>query len=145
MDKEQVLEQLTEEQRDKVERIDELLADPENQKKISAMTSVDEVIAFYEENGFSFTEEQKKEIREKSEELAARSTDDELTEEELENVAGGWGWGSFFKFGGAGGALGACVGVLAAGFMASNPIGWGILIGGAIGAGIFGVAGGFAN
>ena len=145
MDREQVLEQLTEEQKERVEKIDALLSDPENQKKLKAMTSVDEVIAFYEENGFSFTEEQKKEIREKSEELAARSTDGELTEEELESVAGGWGWGSFFKFGGFGAVVGAGIGVLAAGFMLSNPVGWGVLIGGAIGAGIFGVAGGFTE
>ena len=95
MDKEQIMEQLTEEQRDRVERIDELLADPENQERIKGMTSADEIIAFFEENGFSFTEEQKQELRSLSKVVAERCEDGELSEEDLEAIAGGWSWSLF--------------------------------------------------
>ena len=129
MDKEQIMEQLTEEQRERIEKLDTILSDPENQKKISAMTSPDEAFAFYEENGFVLTEEQKKMIIEKAEELAERSKDGELTEDELEAVAGGWSWTGFAECGIFGGIMGGLAGFFAAGLIASNPVGWAIGIG----------------
>ena len=140
MDKEQVLEHLTEEQRKEIEKLDALLSDPENQKKISAMTSVDEVFSFYEEHGYEFTEDQKKMIREKSEELAARSKEGELTEEELEAVAGGWGWSNFFKGSGWGAIVGGAIGYgFATVIVVGTPVGWAVGIGALVAGGTLGV------
>ena len=142
MDKEQIMEQLTEEQKERIEKLDTLLSDPENRKKIEAMTSPDEAFAFYEENGFVLTEEQKKMIIEKAEELAERSKDGELTEEELEAVAGGWSWLGFSVAGGTGAVLGAVLGGLVSAFVFSNPVGWVIGLGAVVVAGSMGAVGG---
>ena len=56
--------------------------------------------------------------------FADQSKDGELSEEDLSEVAGGWGWFGF-GFGSAiGGFGGAIVGCVAAVATLSNPVGW---------------------
>ena len=140
MDREQLLSELTEEQRAYVEKTEALFADEKNQERLKAMTSPDEVFAFFEENGISFTEEQKQETLALAEEMK-ETFGDELSEEDLAAVAGGWSWKKFKKsvYGAVGGGvtgliLGGAIGAL----VLSNPAGWiagaGIVVG-AVGGG----------
>ena len=132
--------ELTAEQKAGLEKIEELLADENNWEKFRAMQTAEEVIAFYEENGFTYTEDEKKKICEVFEELKEKISQGELSEEELEMAAGGWDWG-YFAAGASGGAF---IGGLFAGGMAficaSNPIGWAVggalVVGGVLGGGM---------
>ena len=132
---------LTDEERAHVEKLEAIFADEKNQEKMKTITDIDEIMAFYEENGFSYTEEQKEEVRRVVAEISARSGDVELTEDELEDVAGGWSWKKFKKsvYGAVGGGvtgliLGGAIGAL----VLSSPAGWiagaGIVVG-AVGGG----------
>lgn len=112
---------LTDEERAHVEKLEAIFADEKNQEKMKTITDIDEIMAFYEENGFSYTEEQKEEVRRVVAEISARSGDVELTEDELEDVAGGWSWKSFFGGVGGGTMVGSIAGLCLA---ASNPVGW---------------------
>ena len=139
---------LTEEQKANIEKIDAILADEKNRERIKAMTSDDEVFAFFEENGFSFTEEERQQIKAFAEKAAEKYANVELTEEELEQVAGGWSLGWFLKAGLPAGTFGVgtgAFGIFCATVGATGPIGW--VVGGVcIVAGIgLGVLSGFAD
>lgn len=121
---------LTAEQKELAEKLGRIFSDEENRKKISSMRTAEDVISFYEDNGYSYTEEQKDKIREVFAGLAESHPEGELTEEELLKVAGGWSWEGFFTGTGVGAVLGGIAGGLAAGLLASNPVGW--AIGGAL-------------
>ena len=125
--------ELTAEQKARLEKLKEIFSDEQNQEKIKAMNTADDIIAFYEENGFSYGEDDKQKIREVFDELKAKASDGEISEEDLENVAGGWNLENFFAGASGGGVMG---GLFAGGFavlVGSNPIGW--AIGGALAAG----------
>ena len=83
--------------------------------------------------------EKKYDVNELSEELKGKSQD-ELSEDELEKIAGGWSWENFIS-GFTGGAVvgGAFAGGVAF-LCASNPIGWAVggalVVGGVLGGGI---------
>ena len=117
---------LTKEQKSRVEKVRKLLADEQNQEKLKAMRTADEVIAFYEENGFTYSNDDKQKIREAFDELIKMNPEGELTEEELATIAGGWDWGNFGLGFGAGGAFGAMIAGGAAFLIGSNPVGWAI-------------------
>ena len=90
----------------------EIFDDPANQEKIRGLKTVDEVFAFFAENGVVFDEEQKQDIRNKAQaihEKAKETPPEELNEEELEKVAGGWDFGWAFFSGAAGAAVMFCV------------------------------------
>ena len=120
MDRNEFLNSLTDEQRERAEKLEALLSDEKNLERIKAMTSMDEAFAFYEENGISLTDEQKEEIRKFSEEMAKKHADGELSEEELEAVAGGWSWFSF----GTGAVFSGILGAVGYAFALTNPVGW---------------------
>lgn len=122
--------ELTAEEQARVEKVKALLSDEQNKEKIKAMRTADEVIAFYEENGFTYSEDEKQKIRKTFDELKEKNPEGELTEEALENVAGGWDWGSFISGITGGGAIGALMAGGTAALLGSNPIGW--AIGGAL-------------
>lgn len=136
MEKTYDVNELTAGQTARVEKVRDLLADEQNQEKIKAMRTADEVIAFYEENGFKYSDDEKQKIREVFEELKKKSPEDELTEEELEGIAGGWNWGDFGLGFGAGGTFGAMFAGGAAFLIGSNPVGWAIGGALALGAGV---------
>ncbi len=110
---------------------------------------MDEAIAFVEDNGFTFTEAQKEEIRKKTAGLATSAKKQELTPDDLEAAAGGWDWTNFFAVGGTGGVVGAILGAAAVVALASNPVGWVVAAGAAGGAvatgGLLGTAAAVAN
>lgn len=130
--------ELSAEQKEAAEKFEAIFSDEENKKKISEMRSAEDVIAFYEENGFSYTDADKDKIREAFDELVRKDNGGELTEDELADVAGGWGWSGFFSGSAAGAILGGFVGVMMGSLLASNPVGW--AVGGAlVCAGVLGV------
>ena len=130
MDRNEMLSNLTDEQKAAVEKIEAILRDEKNQEKIASISEIDEIIAFFEENGIPYTDGQKEEIRKAAAELSASVSDGELTEDELASVAGGWNWDSFIG-GGIGGAIvGGLIGTIA---MVSYPVGWVVAAGAGVG------------
>ena len=87
---------LTEELKDSINKIKEFLSNKEIKEKIASMKTPAEIIGLIEENGFSFTEEQKNRIKEFFDEKEKELTDKALTDEELSAVAGGWTWGGLW-------------------------------------------------
>lgn len=63
-----MLNMLTDE---RAEKLKEIFTDESNQERIKNTTDIDEIIAFYEENGFIYTEEEKEVIRKTTAELTA--------------------------------------------------------------------------
>lgn len=124
--------ELTAEQKKRLEEMGALLE--KNADRLNKMTTDEEVFAFFEENGYSFTAEEKETIKK----IAKEGYERELSDDELTQAAGGWGWG-FSIIGTLGGGGLGLAGAL---FLSSNPVGWVILTCGAVGAVGGGVAGG---
>jgi predicted ribosomally synthesized peptide with nif11-like leader len=124
--------ELTAEQKKRLEEMGALLE--KNADRLKKMTTDEEVFAFFEENGYCFTDEEKEIIKK----TAKEGYEKELSDDELSQVAGGWGWG-FFGIGTVGGGALGLAGSL---FLSSNPVGWVILTCGAVGAVGGGIAGG---
>lgn len=132
--------ELTAEQMARLEKLKEIFSDEQNQEKVRKMRTAEDVIAFYEENGFSYSEDDKKKIREVFEELKEKNNDGELSTDDLEKIVGGWDWGGFISGATGGGLVGGIVGGGLAALLGSNPVGWAIggvlLVGGGLGAAI---------
>ena len=113
------------------EKIETLLRDEKNQDKIKSLTDIEDIMGFFEENGVSYTDELKDEIRKATADLSAEVGDGELTEDALASVAGGWSWDSFFGGASGGAIVGGIIGAIAA---STNPVGWVIAAGAGVGA-----------
>ena len=129
----------TEDLKAAAEKIEAILRDEKNQDKIKSLTDIEDIIAFFEENGVSYTDELKDEIRKAAADLSAQVGDGELTEDALASVAGGWSWDSFFGGATGGAIVGGIIGAIA---LSTNPAGWaiaaGIGVGALVGAGSLG-------
>ena len=133
-EKEIKMENLTEEQKAELEKLKKLFEKKEVQDRLASMKTPDEVIALYEENGWKFTEEQKDQIRSFAEKKAQEFEGRELTDDELESAAGGWSWSNF----GFGEVAGAILGAGLVVMSLSNPAGWAVIAGAAVGGNILG-------
>ncbi len=125
-EKEAKWEDLTEEQKANLKKVEAFISRMDIQEKITSMKTVDEVIGLYEENGFSFTEKQKSQIRKFAEETAKEFEDKELTSDELKEIAAGW---NLFH-------------TISAFELLTNPLGWATalnIVSAAIGLGVGGM------
>lgn len=120
------------------QKIDDLLSKEENKEKLSKMTTPEEVISFFEENGYTYSDEAKKEIME----LSKHYNEGELTEDDLAEVSGGWSWGLFGAGTAVGGLFGGAIGCVGALCALTGPVGW--IVGGCAlaGAAAVGIASG---
>lgn len=132
MERNEVLNNLTDGERAYAEKVDALLNDEKNRDRLASIRTIGEAIDFFEENGIRFTDAQKEDIRKKAGELEAASASRELTPDDLEAAAGGWSW----KYAAAGGGVGALMGALGGAVVgigiASGPVGWCALAGAAV-------------
>lgn len=104
-----------------------------NADRLKAMTTDEEVFAFFEEKGYRFSADEKEAIKK----IAKEESERELSDEELSQIAGGWNWFSSVL----GTVFGAGAGVAAGILIPTNPVGWviGVCAGvGALGLGVFG-------
>ena len=101
-------EEMTQAQLD-TQRVNEIFENEANREKILAIKDADDAFAFFAENGIEFTDEQKKDIRAKAEIMHEKINNSELTEDELESVAGGWDFGTAFFTGLGAAAVTFCV------------------------------------
>ena len=62
----------TEDLKAAAEKIEAILRDEKNQDKIKSLTDIEDIIAFFEENGVSYTDELKDEIRKAAADLSAQ-------------------------------------------------------------------------
>lgn len=127
--------EMTAEQKKRLEDMKAFLE--KNADRLNKMTTDEEAFAFFEENGYSFSAEEKEAIKKTAKEGYER----ELSDEELSKTAGGWSWPFTIVGGFGGGALG----LAAALYIPTNPVGWVIgvcgvvgAIGGSISGGLFG-------
>lgn len=87
-----------------------------NADKVKELKTEEEVFAFFEENGYTFTAEEKEAIRK----FAEENKDRELSDEELSQAAGGWAWLDSILGSNYGSAFGLVAGLVLTG----NPFGW---------------------
>ena len=83
---------------DKSKKMLELIEDKAFINELMQCGNVESIQDLYKKNGFDISAEQVNDLLKCVGELIINldKNDGELTEEELENIAGGWSWGGFF-------------------------------------------------